>query len=72
MDLRDVGYDARNWINLAQDRDKCRAYVRAAMNFRVLYKLFIIEGLDEEDAACISEAKIAVMNPKIAADLAFI
>ncbi|KAJ4446139.1 hypothetical protein ANN_12831 [Periplaneta americana] len=26
MDLRDVGYDDRDWINLAQDRDQWRAY----------------------------------------------
>ncbi|KAJ4451431.1 hypothetical protein ANN_02893 [Periplaneta americana] len=32
MDLREVGYDGRDWINLAQDRDQWRAYVRAAMN----------------------------------------
>ncbi|KAJ4442686.1 hypothetical protein ANN_04275 [Periplaneta americana] len=35
MDLREVGYDDREWINLAQDRDQLRAYVRAAMNLRV-------------------------------------
>ncbi|KAJ4442844.1 hypothetical protein ANN_04437 [Periplaneta americana] len=35
MDLREVGYDGRHWINLAQDRDQWRAYVRAAMNLRV-------------------------------------
>ncbi|KAJ4432205.1 hypothetical protein ANN_20821 [Periplaneta americana] len=35
MDLREVGYDGRDWINLAQDRDQCRAYVRAAMNLRI-------------------------------------
>ncbi|KAJ4447047.1 hypothetical protein ANN_09036 [Periplaneta americana] len=35
MDLRKVGYDDREWINLAQDRDQWRAYVRAAMNLRV-------------------------------------
>ncbi|KAJ4432406.1 hypothetical protein ANN_21025 [Periplaneta americana] len=35
MDLREVGYDDREWINLAQDRDQWRAYVRAAMNLRV-------------------------------------
>ncbi|KAJ4437413.1 hypothetical protein ANN_17557 [Periplaneta americana] len=23
MDLREVGYDDRDWINLAQDRDRC-------------------------------------------------
>ncbi|KAJ4449247.1 hypothetical protein ANN_00644 [Periplaneta americana] len=35
MDLREVGYDDRDWINLAQDRDRWRAYVRATMNLRV-------------------------------------
>ncbi|KAJ4428113.1 hypothetical protein ANN_24127 [Periplaneta americana] len=35
MDLREVGYDGRDWSNLAQDRDQWRAYVRAAMNLRV-------------------------------------
>ncbi|KAJ4426336.1 hypothetical protein ANN_27150 [Periplaneta americana] len=35
MDLREVGYDDREWINLAQDRDRWRAYVRAAMNLRI-------------------------------------
>ncbi|KAJ4447597.1 hypothetical protein ANN_09604 [Periplaneta americana] len=35
MDLREVGYDDRDWINLAQDRDRWRAYVWAAMNLRV-------------------------------------
>ncbi|KAJ4431393.1 hypothetical protein ANN_19990, partial [Periplaneta americana] len=29
MDLNEVGYDAWDWINLAQDRDRCRAYARA-------------------------------------------
>ncbi|KAJ4445700.1 hypothetical protein ANN_12385 [Periplaneta americana] len=35
MDLREVGYDDRQWINLALDREQWRAYVRAAMNLRV-------------------------------------
>ncbi|KAJ4442285.1 hypothetical protein ANN_12153 [Periplaneta americana] len=35
MDLREVGYDGRDWIGLAQDRDQWRAYVRAAMNLQV-------------------------------------
>ncbi|KAJ4450199.1 hypothetical protein ANN_01606 [Periplaneta americana] len=35
MDLREVGYDDRDWIGLAQDRDRWWAYVRAAMNLRV-------------------------------------
>ncbi|KAJ4434390.1 hypothetical protein ANN_22950 [Periplaneta americana] len=28
MDVREVGYDDRDWINLAQDRDQWRAYSR--------------------------------------------
>ncbi|KAJ4429910.1 hypothetical protein ANN_22114 [Periplaneta americana] len=35
IDLREVGYDGRDWISLAQDRGQWRAYVRAAMNLRV-------------------------------------
>jgi hypothetical protein len=35
MDLRDVGWDGRDWIDLAQDRDRWRAYVNAVMNLRV-------------------------------------
>ncbi|KAJ4428630.1 hypothetical protein ANN_24675 [Periplaneta americana] len=35
MDLREVGNDGRDWINLAQDRVQWRAYVRAAMNLWV-------------------------------------
>ncbi|KAJ4443457.1 hypothetical protein ANN_05126 [Periplaneta americana] len=35
MYLSEVGYDDRDWINLAQDRNRWRAYVRAAMNLRV-------------------------------------
>ncbi|KAJ4434516.1 hypothetical protein ANN_23078 [Periplaneta americana] len=33
--FREVGYDDRDWINLAQDRDRWWAYVRAAINLRV-------------------------------------
>ncbi|KAJ4441800.1 hypothetical protein ANN_11658 [Periplaneta americana] len=35
MDLREVGYDDMQSINLAQDRDRWRTYVRAAMNLQV-------------------------------------
>jgi hypothetical protein len=34
MDLREVGGDGRAWIDLAQDRDRWRAYVNAVMNLR--------------------------------------
>jgi hypothetical protein len=36
MDLREIGWDGRDWIDLAQDRDQWRALVNAIMNLRVL------------------------------------
>ena len=35
MDLREVGCDPGEWIDLAEDRDHWRAYIRAVMNLRV-------------------------------------
>jgi hypothetical protein len=35
MDLREIGWDGRDWINLAQDRDQWRALVNAVMKVRV-------------------------------------
>ena len=35
MDLRVVGCDPVEWIDLAEDRDQWRAYVREVMNLRV-------------------------------------
>ena len=35
MDLREVGCDPGEWMDLAEDRDQWRAYVRAVMNLRV-------------------------------------
>jgi hypothetical protein len=35
MDLREIGWDGREWIELAQDRDQWRALVNAVMNLRV-------------------------------------
>jgi hypothetical protein len=35
MDLREIGCDGRNWIDLTQDRDQWRALVNAVMNLRV-------------------------------------
>jgi hypothetical protein len=34
-DLREIGWDGMNWIDLTQDRDKWRALVNTVMNLRV-------------------------------------
>ncbi|KAJ4446132.1 hypothetical protein ANN_12824 [Periplaneta americana] len=36
MDLREVRCHSRDWINLSQDRNRWRAYVRAAINLWVI------------------------------------
>jgi hypothetical protein len=36
MDLREIGWEGVNWIDLAQDRDQWRALVNTVMNIRVL------------------------------------
>ena len=36
MDLREVGWDAWNWIDLVEDRDRWRVLVNSVMNLRVL------------------------------------
>jgi hypothetical protein len=35
MDLRVIGWDDMDWIDLAQDRDRWRALVYTVMNLRV-------------------------------------
>jgi hypothetical protein len=35
MDLREIGWDGMDWIDLSQDRDQWRALVNAVMNLRV-------------------------------------
>jgi hypothetical protein len=35
MDLREIGWDGMDWIDLAQDRNQWRALVNTAMNLRV-------------------------------------
>jgi hypothetical protein len=36
MNLREIGWDGMDWIDLAQDRDQWWALVNMTMNFRVL------------------------------------
>jgi hypothetical protein len=35
MDLREIGIDGTNWIRLAQDNVRCRAFLCIVMNLRV-------------------------------------
>jgi hypothetical protein len=35
MDLREIGWNGMDWIDLAQDRDQLRALVNTVMNLRV-------------------------------------
>jgi hypothetical protein len=33
--IREIGWDGRDWIDLAQDRDQWKALVNTVMNLRV-------------------------------------
>jgi hypothetical protein len=35
IDLREIGWDRMDWIDLAHDRDKWRALLNTVMNLRV-------------------------------------
>jgi hypothetical protein len=35
VDLREIGWDGMDWVDLAQDRDQRRALVNTVMNLRV-------------------------------------
>jgi hypothetical protein len=35
IDLREIGWDGLDWVDLAQDRDQWRALVNTVMNLRV-------------------------------------
>ena len=35
MDLEEIGMNAENWVDLAQDMDYWRTFVNAALNLRV-------------------------------------
>jgi hypothetical protein len=35
MELRELGWDGMDWVDLAQDRDQCRSLVNTVMNLWV-------------------------------------
>jgi hypothetical protein len=35
MNLREIGWGGIDWIDLAQDRDQCRALVNTVINFQL-------------------------------------
>ena len=35
MDLKEMGVNTRNWVDLAQDKDNARALLNTVLNFRV-------------------------------------
>jgi hypothetical protein len=47
LDLKEICFNTRNWVHLAQDRDYWRALVNAALNLRVPYaiELFVYKNL---------------------------
>ncbi|KAJ4427918.1 hypothetical protein ANN_23928 [Periplaneta americana] len=55
MDLKEVAYDGRDCINLAQDRDRWRAYVRAAMNLRIR-NFKIVNSIESEVETTINQS----------------
>jgi hypothetical protein len=39
MDLREIGWDVMNWIDLVQDMNQWRALVNTVINLRVSYNV---------------------------------
>jgi hypothetical protein len=37
MDLREIGWGGKDWIDLAQDGNQCRTLVNTVMNLQVRY-----------------------------------
>ena len=38
MDLKEIGLNIRNWVDLPQDRDIRKSFVTAVLNFCVIYE----------------------------------
>jgi hypothetical protein len=39
MDLTEIGWEAVDWIHMAQGRGSWRAFVNTVMNLRIIYKV---------------------------------
>jgi hypothetical protein len=44
MDLREIGWDGVDWIDMAQDRDQWRALVNTVLNLRFSYAWGFLRG----------------------------
>jgi hypothetical protein len=45
IDLREIGWDGMDWIDLAQYRDQWRAFVNTVMNLRIpQYAVKLLSG----------------------------
>ena len=42
MDLKEIGVNAGNWVDLDKDRDNWIALVNAALNFRVVLAMDVV------------------------------
>ena len=45
MDLEEIGINAGNWFDSAQDRDSWRALANAALNLRVPYSIELVSAV---------------------------
>ena len=57
MDLKEIGINAENWVDSAQDRDYWRALVNAALNFRVAYTMELVSN-----SACSSFTEVRPLS----------
>jgi hypothetical protein len=61
MDLVEIGWGGVDWIGLAQDREKCRALVKAVMNLGVTYNAAKLSS-DFETGVLSSSAELHIVR----------